>query len=50
MAEETKTVEAARGNLKERVGEVIAEMHADGTLSELSMKWYGEDLTEDPTQ
>jgi polar amino acid transport system substrate-binding protein len=23
----------------------IGEMHADGTLSELSMKWFGEDLT-----
>jgi polar amino acid transport system substrate-binding protein len=24
---------------------IIGEMHADGTLSELSMKWFGEDLT-----
>lgn len=24
----------------------IGEMHADGTLSELSMKWFGEDLTQ----
>jgi hypothetical protein len=23
----------------------IGEMHADGTLTELSMKWFGEDLT-----
>jgi polar amino acid transport system substrate-binding protein len=29
----------------ERVSEIIEEMHADGTLSELSMKWYGVDLT-----
>jgi polar amino acid transport system substrate-binding protein len=28
-----------------RVGEIIDEMHADGTLTELSMKWYGVDLT-----
>jgi polar amino acid transport system substrate-binding protein len=28
------------------VDQVIAEMHADGTLSDLSMKWFGEDLTQ----
>ncbi len=33
-----------------RVSELIAEMHADGTLSALSMKWFSEDLTTDPTQ
>jgi polar amino acid transport system substrate-binding protein len=27
------------------LAEVIAEMHADGTLAELSQKWYGADLT-----
>lgn len=27
---------------------IIAEMHADGTLSELSMKWYGVDITKGP--
>lgn len=31
--------------LVERVTEIIHEMHSDGTLSELSMKWYGVDLT-----
>ena len=36
--------------LKERVGEIIQEMHGDGTLSTLSMQWFGEDLTQDPTQ
>jgi polar amino acid transport system substrate-binding protein len=35
-------------SLVDRVGEIIAEMHADGTLSELSMKWYGVDLTIEP--
>ncbi len=25
---------------------ILGEMHADGTLSELSMKWFGEDLTQ----
>jgi polar amino acid transport system substrate-binding protein len=27
------------------LAEVINEMHADGTLAELSEKWYGADLT-----
>ena len=27
------------------VSAIIEEMHADGTLTELSMKWYGEDIT-----
>lgn len=27
------------------VDEIVGQMHADGTLSELSMKWFGEDLT-----
>jgi polar amino acid transport system substrate-binding protein len=35
--------------LKERVGEIIQEMHDDGTLSEISMEWFGEDLTQDPS-
>lgn len=36
--------------LVEKVGEIIAAMHEDGTLSSLSMEWFGEDLTTDPTQ
>jgi polar amino acid transport system substrate-binding protein len=32
------------------IGRIIAEMHADGTLSALSTEWFGADLTEDPTQ
>jgi polar amino acid transport system substrate-binding protein len=27
------------------VSKIIEDMHADGTLTDLSMKWYGEDLT-----
>lgn len=27
------------------VGAIVEEMHADGTLTDLSMEWYGEDLT-----
>jgi polar amino acid transport system substrate-binding protein len=31
--------------LRDRISEIIEEMHEDGTLSELSEKWYGTDLT-----
>jgi len=31
--------------LVDRVSEIIDEMHADGTLTALSMEWFGEDLT-----
>ena len=34
-------------SLVEEVGTIIEEMHADGTLTDLSMKWYGEDLTQE---
>ena len=27
------------------VDAIVGEMHADGTLTELSQKWYGQDLT-----
>lgn len=32
-------------SLVEAVDAIIGEMHADGTLSELSVTWFGEDLT-----
>jgi ABC-type amino acid transport substrate-binding protein len=32
-------------SLADRVGEIIDEMHADGTLTALSEKWCGKDLT-----
>jgi ABC-type amino acid transport substrate-binding protein len=28
-----------------RLNEILDEMHADGTLTELSLEWYGIDLT-----
>ncbi len=31
-----------------KVSEIIQGMHDDGTLTQLSMKWYGEDLTTNP--
>jgi polar amino acid transport system substrate-binding protein len=37
-------------SLVAKVSEIIAGMHADGTLSGLSNEWFGEDLTTDPTK
>jgi polar amino acid transport system substrate-binding protein len=36
--------------LVEEVGRIVAEMHQDGTLSELSNKWFEVDLTQSPTK
>jgi polar amino acid transport system substrate-binding protein len=33
-----------------KLADIVAAMHEDGTLSELSTKWYGIDLTEPATQ
>ena len=33
--------------LAEEIGRILEEMHDDGTLSELSMKWYDTDLTKE---
>ncbi|MEY4170806.1 MAG: hypothetical protein RLZ94_1879 [Actinomycetota bacterium] len=35
-------------SLMAEINSIIAVMHADGTLSELSMKWYGVDITKGP--
>jgi polar amino acid transport system substrate-binding protein len=35
-------------SLVERISEIVREMHDDGTLVELSEKWYGTDLTVAP--
>lgn len=32
-----------------KISQIIDEMHQDGTLTALSMKWYGEDLTTNAT-
>ena len=34
--------------LVSRVDAIVQEMHTDGTLSELSMKWFGADLSQAP--
>ena len=36
--------------LAAEIGRIIAEMHSDGTLLDLSVEWFGADLTQDPTQ
>ena len=32
-------------SLVDKISEIVTDMHEDGTLSNLSMKWYGTDLT-----
>jgi ABC-type amino acid transport substrate-binding protein len=32
-------------SLVAEISRIVEEMHADGTLSALSMEWFGEDLT-----
>ena len=39
----------ATGELLEVLNEVVADMHADGTLTALSEKWLGEDVTTRPS-
>ena len=45
-----KSSELSNETLLAKVSEIIADMHADGTLTELSLKWFSEDITADPTQ
>jgi polar amino acid transport system substrate-binding protein len=40
-----KSSELDDATLVDAVSNIIEEMHADGSLSDLSMKWYNEDLT-----
>jgi polar amino acid transport system substrate-binding protein len=35
-------------SLTDEIAAIIEEMHTDGTLTQLSEKWYGEDLTQNP--
>jgi polar amino acid transport system substrate-binding protein len=37
-------------SLVQSIGDIIAEMHDDGTLSALSTEWFGQDLSLDPSQ
>jgi len=45
-----KAGELDNASLVQAVNDIVVEMHEDGTLSELSMNWFGEDLTQDPTK
>jgi len=45
-----KSVDKDNASLVEEVGKIIAEMHEDGTLKDLSMQWFEEDITKDPTK
>lgn len=36
--------------LLKAVDDIVIAMHADGTLTSLSTKWFGADLTQDPTK
>jgi polar amino acid transport system substrate-binding protein len=40
-----KSSDPSSESLFEAVENIVADMHADGTLTRLSMKWYGQDLT-----
>ncbi len=44
-----KNSELNDDTLVAKVSEIIQQMHDDGTLRELSLKWFGEDLSADPT-
>jgi polar amino acid transport system substrate-binding protein len=37
-------------SLRTEIDSIITGMHNDGTLTELSLLWFGEDITMDPTQ
>lgn len=45
-----KNSELSNDTLVTKVGEIIQQMHDDGTLRELSLKWFGSDLSADPTK
>ena len=34
-----------QASLVDAVSTIVDELHSDGTLTELSMEWFGEDLT-----
>jgi polar amino acid transport system substrate-binding protein len=40
-----KSSDPSSESLFHAVDKIVGDMHADGTLSELSQKWYGQDLT-----
>ena len=45
-----KSGELDNASAVQRVGEIVQAMHDDGTLRELSMKWFDADLTAAPSE
>jgi polar amino acid transport system substrate-binding protein len=43
-----KSATLSADSLIAEVNKILEAMHADGTLSELSIKWFGMDLTQAP--
>lgn len=43
-----KSASLSTASLLAEINKIFAAMHADGTLSELSIKWFGSDLTQAP--
>ena len=52
LAEENYVIGFRKGDdaLKEKVEGALKEMSADGTLAEISNKWFGEDVTTIPAE
>ena len=44
-----KSSELDQTSLVEAVSGIVEEMHSDGTLSEFSTEWFGQDITIDPS-
>jgi polar amino acid transport system substrate-binding protein len=44
-----KSSDLDQASLVEAVSGIVEEMHSDGTLTDLSMEWYGQDITIDPS-
>jgi len=44
-----KSSELDQTSLVEAVSGIVEEMHGDGTLSDLSNEWFGQDITVDPS-
>ena len=40
-----KSADPSDQSLFQAVDKIVGDMHSDGTLTELSQKWYGQDLT-----
>ena len=52
LAQEDYVIGFRKGDdaLKEKVEDAMKEMSADGTMTEISEKWFGEDVTTIPAE